>query len=131
MNPAPDSLSDALIARLAQIIPTDTDNEALIMVLDLEGFDTTDAAWVKKVRKRAARTIWDRRASFGALARLDTIRLTNEEVGKWLDGMPKSTVQAMVCGRIPERFTKAQKAGFARLLDYLQDQIDATREALG
>ena len=131
MNPKPETLSTSLIERLAQCIPGDEDNAALCMVLDPEGYDTTDRDWVRQVRKRAAHKIHARRAQFGALALLIDMRLPNEEIGRWLDNMPKSTVQAMACGRVVERLTPAQKAGFSELLALLQVQLDSVVAALG
>ena len=130
-NPHPDSLPQALIERLAQCIPGNKDDLASIeMILDLEGYDTTDPAWVKACRKRAAWVIRDERASYGALAAFINARMNNEEIGKEI-GLPKSTVQAMGAGRVPERFTPAQRAKFHALLNFQQAQIEAARKLLG
>ena len=130
-NPHPDSLPQALIERLAQCIPGNKDDLASIeMILDLEGYDTTDPAWVKACRKRAAWVIRDERASYGALAAFINARMNNEEIGKEI-GLPKSTVQAMGAGRVPARFTPAQRAKFHALLNFQQAQIEAARKLLG
>ena len=130
-NPHPDSLPQALIERLAQCIPGNKDDLASIeMILDLEGYDTTDPAWVKACRKRAAWVIRDERASYGALATFIAARMTNEEIGKEI-GMPKSTVQAIGAGRVPERYTQEQRAKFHALLDFVEAQVRQARGLLG
>jgi hypothetical protein len=131
MNPPVESLPAALIERLADCIPGNKNDMASIeMILDLEGYDTTDQAWVKACRARAAWTIRDQRAQHGALARIIAARLSNEEIGKAI-GLPKSTVQAMGAGRVPERFTDQQRARFRRLLDLMAEAIESARAALG
>jgi len=135
MNPAPENLSAALIERLAQCIPgthrdAEHDLAEIEMILDLEGYDTTDSAWVTACRARAAWVLRDQRASFGALATFLNARMTNEEIGKTI-GLPKSTVQAMGAGRVAERFKPAQREKFHALLNFQQAQIEAARRALG
>ena len=62
--PPVETLPSALIERLAACIPGNKNDIASIeMILDLEGYDTTDPAWVKACRKRAAWVIRDERAS--------------------------------------------------------------------
>ena len=131
MNPPVESLPAALIERLAACIPGNKDDLAAIeMILDLEGYDTTDSAWVKACRKRAAWVIRDERASYGALATFLNARMSNEEIGKEI-GLPKSTVQAMGAGRVPERFKPDQRARFHALLDFAEAQIQTARGLLG
>ena len=131
MNPPVETLPAALIERLAACIPGNKNDIASIeMILDLEGYDTTDPAWVKACRKRAAWVIRDERASYGALATFINARMTNEEIGKEI-GLPKSTVQAMGAGRVPERYTPAQRAAFHALLDFAEAQIRDARGLLG
>ncbi len=134
-NPDPQDLPAALIERVAKCIPgshrsKEQDLAGIELILDLEGYDTSDAAWVKAVRKRAAWVIRDERASFGALAALLEMKITNESVGRAI-GMPKSTVQATGAGRVPERLTEDQRARMHTLLDALARQIDVVRESLG
>ena len=130
-NPHPENLPLELVERLAACIPQNKDSLATIgMVLDLEGYDTSDEAWVRAVRKRAAWIIRDERAGFGAVSALIEMRLSNEQIGKAI-GMPKSTVQAMGAGRVVERLTEDQRARMHKLLNLMNEQLDTVRAALG
>ena len=136
-NPHPANLPDELIARLSTAIPgthrsKENDLAPIEMILDLEGYDTSDPAWVKAVRKRAAKVIHAERASFGALSALINMRcaIRNEDIGAAI-GLPKSTVQAIGAGKVPERLTEDQRARFHILLDWLHDQLDEVRVAIG
>ena len=82
--------------------------------------DDTPLLWV----------IRDERASYGALATFLNARMSNEEIGKEI-GLPKSTVQAMGAGRVPERFKPDQRARFHALLDFAEAQIQTARGLLG
>jgi hypothetical protein len=72
----------------------------------------------------------DERASYGALATFINARMTNVEIGQEI-GMPKSTVQAIGAGRVPERYTREQRAKFHALLDFVEGQIRQARGLLG
>ena len=108
----------------------DTTYAALRLQLDLEGYDIADAELVAGAVRQARQVLRDRRFVNGAFGRLTAVMLNNAEIGRRLD-IPKSTVQALASGRIPERLTGAQRDAFKALIVEIVDGCSAALDALG
>jgi hypothetical protein len=130
-RPVTHTFPDDLLQALADSIEGDSEGAGIIFLLDMAGYDTTDPELCRAAHKQSHKRLHEYRAYHCALSRFIDARVTNEAIGKWLAGMPKSTVQAIGAGRMKETYTRAQKTGFVALLDHVESEIAAVRLALG
>jgi hypothetical protein len=108
---------DELIERLSYLVEGQDDYkyEALIFQLEVEGYDVLDPDLTKEAIRRARLLLRERRAFKGVLGRFSTMMLTHGDIAEHL-GMPRSTVQAIACGRVRERFTAQQREALRELV---------------
>ncbi|MDE2426687.1 MAG: hypothetical protein KGO96_12345 [Elusimicrobia bacterium] len=130
MNPSPDELPEPLVRQISDALAVDWRGREVPMLLDLAGYDTTDDTWVLAVMKHARLQNWDERVAKCAMSRFKTAALTHKEIGKFI-GMPTSSVQAIACGRVVERYTEAQRAKLHELFDLCEAAIKDARRLLG
>lgn len=126
------TFSTELLETLSHLIEGGgSDYSALRLQLDLEGFDAENPELVADAVKQARQVMRDRRFLRGAMGQFTSVMLTNAEIGQRLGGIPKSSVQAIACGRIPERFTAAQRDLFKVLIADVVAGCRSALEALG
>lgn len=85
---------------------------AFRLQMDCMGYDGADDALFDQAFKAAIKVRRDRRFLHGVLGRFTSLMMSNAMIGAELE-LPKSTVQAIACGRLPERFTAKQRATLA------------------
>lgn len=103
----------------------------LVLTLDIEGYDASDPELVAAAVKAARQAMRDRRFLNSAMGRFTSAMYTNSEIGQKLGGIPKSSVQAIACGRLPERYTPAQRAAFRALIADVVESCRSALDALG
>ena len=104
--------------------------DLFVLQMDLEGLDTRDDDYIRAVWKQAKPYLADRRHEAGVLPRFRALMLTNTELGQVL-GYSKAMVQAMVSGRLGERYTPKQKAALKQLIEFTRDECSKCLDALG
>ncbi len=104
------------------------------ITLELAGYDAGDALLVKRAVRAGRLVMRERRrkyASTGILHAMTRMHLSHAQIGEWMGGTPRSTIQAMASGCLPERLTKAQRDGLRGLLLHMARQIKEAMDALG
>lgn len=125
-------LTPAQAEELADLIQVDKDRTyaAFALRYELMGFDPDDHIQYRQAVDEAGRVLRERRANNSALARFYACMLSYREIGDVID-MPRSTVQAMAVGRVPERLTKKQKAALKELIAITIDECKQALDDLG
>lgn len=106
----------ALLEEIADRMANPPWYDWFLLRLDLAGYDSNDPETVRRAKRAAKAILMDRRFVHSVLGRLISTRMSNEELGRRIGDIPKSTVQAMAAGRVPERFTADQKKSLRALL---------------
>ena len=120
-----------MVERMSHMIEGDKDYSGIRLTLDLAGYDLDNRELVTAAIKQARQVLRDRRFLNCALGRLTTVMYSNESIGEWLDHMPKSTVQAMASGRIPERYSAKQRDGLKALVTHILSECRIVLDTLG
>lgn len=123
MTTPPDSFIAGLVGTNAL---RDKSHDTVRLALDLAGFDGESEELVTETVQRVRYATRDKRSGQSLLAVFGVLSMSNRELGEAI-GMPQSTVQAMQCGRVPERLTRDQRK---RLTDLFRVQLDACKKAL-
>ncbi len=124
----PDAISPQLAEKLSYHMEHGLD--LFILQMDLMGLETSDKDFNTRVWKQAKVYLADRRHESGVLSRFRNIMLTNADLGQVL-GYSKPMVQAMVSGRLGERYTAKQRAALAEIIKYTRDECTKCLDALG
>lgn len=102
------------------------DDSAFRLQLDCFGHDSEDEDLLAAALKQARQVLRDRRAAHGILGRFVDLMLPNAAIGEAI-GLPKSTVQAIACGRMVERFRHDTRD---KLRELLRNHITVCQECL-
>jgi hypothetical protein len=118
-----------IIAELASSLPSrEADNgyPTVKLRLELAGYDTDDETTFMEAISQVRMAVREQRAVTSIIGRLTALKLTDRVLGDAM-GIPRSTVQAMGCGRKAERLTKAEKQALA---GFVAEHIAACQKIL-
>jgi hypothetical protein len=104
--------------------------DLFILQMDLHGLETGDPDYTQAVWAQCKPYLAARRHESGVLSRFRAIMLTNADLAKVL-GFSKSMVQAMVSGRLGERYTATQVQALRATIIKTRDESQKCLDALG